>query len=88
MLIEFLSETLSSEGILDLLNGADESRSLEELGTASSWSSYTQFRRLLEERGKLDPTSLHENKGLLSSWLKTSELAGPRRHSAPREAPV
>jgi hypothetical protein len=60
MLMEFLAETMPVDRIHQLLARAGEHRSLDELGTASSWSSYHQFRRLLEERSRLDTTSLHE----------------------------
>jgi diguanylate cyclase (GGDEF)-like protein len=75
MLTAFLVRTVSSDHIDELLAGAGETRSLEELGDAGSWSSYDQFRRLLEERSRLDATSLHEQCGLLSDWLRTWELS-------------
>jgi len=75
MLMEFLAETMPVDGIHQLLENAGECRSLDELGTASSWSSYDQFRRLLEERSKLDTTSLHDQTARLADWLGTWELS-------------
>ena len=75
MLMGFLVETMSTEDIQELLGRAGETRSLDELADAGSWSSYYQFRRLLEERSKVDPTSLYEQSGLLSNWLRTWELS-------------
>jgi hypothetical protein len=60
MLMEFLAETMPSDRIEELLHHAGETRSLGELADAGSWSSYHQFRRLLEERYRLDATALYE----------------------------
>jgi len=49
MLMDSLAERLSVVAIRDILHRAGESRSLEELNTVSSWSSYDQFKRLLQE---------------------------------------
>ena len=75
LLMEFLVETMPSDRIGELLRRADESRALEELADASSWSSYGQFRRLLEERSRLDATCLYDQCELLSDWLRTWELS-------------
>ncbi len=75
LLMEFLVETMPSDRISELLRAAGESRSLEELADAASWSSYRQFRRLLEERSRLDAASLLEQSEVLSDWLRTWELA-------------
>jgi diguanylate cyclase (GGDEF)-like protein len=75
LLMGFLVETMSTEEIQELLGRAGESRSLDELTDAGSWSSYYQFRRLLEERSKVDPTSLYGQSGLLSNWLTTWEMS-------------
>ena len=75
LLMEFLVETMPSDQIEELLRRAGESRGLEELADASSWSSYLQFKRLLEERSRLDATSLYEQSELLSDWLRTWELS-------------
>ena len=75
VLVEFLAESMPGDCIQELLRRAGETRSLDELGDASSWSSYDQFRRLLEERARLDPVDLYEKTGLLSSWLKRWEMA-------------
>src|SRR6267142_2420105 len=75
MLMEFLGQTMASDDVEKLLRRAGESRSLDELADAASWSSYHQFRRLLEERSRLDPTSLYDQPELLSDWLRTWELS-------------
>ncbi len=75
MLMEFVVETMPSDRIEDLLHRAGETRGLEELADAGSWSSYSQFRRLLEERSRLDATSLYAQSGLLSEWLMSWELS-------------
>jgi GAF domain-containing protein len=75
MLMGFLAETTPTEGIEELLARAGENRSLNELADPDSWSSYIQFKRLLEERSRLDPVSLYEQSGLLADWLRTWELS-------------
>jgi diguanylate cyclase (GGDEF)-like protein len=75
MLLEFLVGTMPSDQIAELLCRAGETRSLEELADAASWSSYLQFKRLLEERSRLDATSLLEQSELLSDWLRKWELS-------------
>ena len=72
--MELLVETMPSDQIEELLLRAGETRDLDELADAASWNSYAQFRRLLEERFRLDPTSLYQQAGLLSDWLRTEEL--------------
>ena len=79
MLMEFLVETMPPDHIEELLLRAGETRSLDELADAASWSSYPQFRRLLEERYRLDATSLYEQAGLLSDWLRAGSSPRPRR---------
>ena len=75
MLMEFLAETMPSDRIEELLHHAGETRSLGELADAGSWSSYHQFRRLLEERYRLDATALYEQSSLLADWLRSWELS-------------
>ena len=75
LLMEFVVETMRPDQIEELLRGAGETRSLDELSDASSWSSYLQFRRLLEERSKLASTGLYEQSELLSDWLRGWELS-------------
>jgi diguanylate cyclase (GGDEF)-like protein len=75
MLMEFLVETMASDHIEELLRRAGETRCLDELADAGSWSSYRQFRRLLEERSRLDATSLYEQSGLIADWLRSWELS-------------
>ena len=60
MLMELLVETMPADTIQDLLQRAGETRTLDELSDIGSWSSYGQFRRLLEERQRLDGKSLLE----------------------------
>ena len=62
LLMGFLVETMPSDRIDMLLARAAETRTLAELADAGSWSSYDQFRRLLEERARLDPTSLYDSR--------------------------
>ena len=49
MLVSYLQERLSPAAMGRVLLRAGESRDLEELSNISSWSSYQQFRRLLQE---------------------------------------
>ena len=57
MLMDSLQATLSEEAIRDVLHRAGDERSLDELKTSSSWSSYDQFKRLLQEaKVELDAT--------------------------------
>ena len=71
MLAEFLVETMPAEAIKDVLRQAGETRTLEELSDISSWSSYLQFRRLLEERFRLDGRSC----------LEQAEVMVPQQHA-------
>src|SRR5277367_4131093 len=78
LLMEFVVETMGPDQIEELLRGAGETRSLAELSDASSWSSYLQFRRLLEERSRLASTGLYEQSEPLSAWPRgrvTSQAA-------------
>jgi diguanylate cyclase (GGDEF)-like protein len=49
MLMESLSGRMSAEDVAHILLRAGERRSVADLSQSSSWSSYDQFRRLLEE---------------------------------------
>jgi diguanylate cyclase (GGDEF)-like protein len=49
MLMETLTSRLSADEVAQVLVRAGELRSVADLSQASSWSSYDQFRRLLEE---------------------------------------
>ena len=75
MLMGFLDETMPPEDIQELLVRAGEVRSLDDLADAGAWSSYSQFRRLLEERSRLDSTSLYDRSEVLAAWLRTEEFA-------------
>jgi hypothetical protein len=55
MLLDSLAERLSVDAIQSILERAGETRSIEELNTVSSWSSYDQFKRLLQDRTGFDP---------------------------------
>jgi diguanylate cyclase (GGDEF)-like protein len=75
MLMGFLAETMPPGDVLQVLARAGEHRSPNELADPASWSSYDQFKRLLEERSRLDPTSLYEQSGRVAEWLRTWELS-------------
>ena len=65
MLVDLLVETMSAGTIQDLLRRAGETRPLDELSDVGSWSSYSQFRRLLEERHRLDRQPFVEQASVL-----------------------
>ena len=65
---------MPSDHIDELLHTAAEGRSIDELANAGSWSSYHQFRRLLEERARLETSSLYEQADLLAEWLRNWDL--------------
>jgi diguanylate cyclase (GGDEF)-like protein len=57
MLMDSLAARLPEGAIWSVLHRAGEKRSLQELKTSSSWSSYDQFKRLLQEaKVELDAT--------------------------------
>lgn len=74
MLTEFLAQTLPGDAVDRLLHEAGESRSLDELADITSWSSYGQFRRLLEARSRVDTTNLYERTDVLAEWMRHWEL--------------
>jgi diguanylate cyclase (GGDEF)-like protein len=49
MLVDSLMARLPEDSIRAVLQRSGETRSIEELKTSSSWSSYDQFKRLLQE---------------------------------------
>ena len=49
MLMDLMGDRLSPDAIQAVLDRAGETRSLEELHSSSSWNSYHQFKRLLQE---------------------------------------
>ena len=49
ILLSVLRRLLPPSAVQDVLIRAGETRTLDELDVVSSWSSYGQFRRLLEE---------------------------------------
>ncbi len=75
MLVGFLDQTMTPEHIEEVLRRAGETRRLDEVTDFASWSSYSQFRRLLEERSNLDPASLYERAESLSDVVKASEFS-------------
>jgi diguanylate cyclase (GGDEF)-like protein len=77
MLLDSLAVQISTAEIRDLLARAGESRSLEELNTSASWSSYEEFKRLLQE-AKLTLDSLPDVAvvGPASRVTLESEIAG------------
>jgi diguanylate cyclase (GGDEF)-like protein len=67
ILMASLAEKLSADAIEEVLERAGEARGLEELGNMASWSSYGQFKRLLQEATRsLDFTSLNVGSDLAS----------------------
>ena len=71
MLVDFMGQTMTSEDLQGVLERAGETRTLGEMGDPGSWSSYQQFRRLLEERANANPTRLYEQIELLSEALNS-----------------
>jgi diguanylate cyclase (GGDEF)-like protein len=77
MLLDSLAVQLSTAEIRDLLSRAGECRSLEELNTSASWSSYEEFKRLLQEaRLTLDSRPGVGVRGPASRVTLESEIAG------------
>ena len=72
MLVGFLTQTMAPEAVQEVLQWADETRTLDEIADLASWSSYRQFRRLLEGRSTLDPASLYEQAEVLSDVVNSS----------------
>lgn len=77
MLLDSLAVQLSIAEIRDLLSRAGESRSLEELNTSASWSSYEEFKQLLQEaKLTLDSRPDVAVTGRASRVTLESEIAG------------
>ncbi len=77
MLMENLAAELSQEAIRAVLSKAGEVRSLDELTSASSWSSYSEFRCLLEvAKRTLNALPRADAKGPTATVNIESELAG------------
>jgi diguanylate cyclase (GGDEF)-like protein len=53
MLMAYLEEKLTADALVDLLRRAGDSRRVEELKDMGSWSTFDQFKRLLEEAARL-----------------------------------
>jgi len=79
ILMGFLVETMPAERVKELLRRAAEARSIDELSDVGSWSSYRQFRRLLEERFRLDGRSLHEQADTLGQLQSNWEMSQSAR---------
>jgi diguanylate cyclase (GGDEF)-like protein len=79
MLMEFVVNSMSADRIPELLLRAGETRRLDELEAGTSWSSYQQFRRLLEERSHLDPTDLYDQAEVLCGFIRGMEAAQSAR---------
>src|ERR1700722_16559890 len=79
ILMGFLVETMPVERVQELLRRAAETRSIDELSDVGSWSSYRQFRRLLEERSKLDGRSLQEQAEELGQLQSNWEMSQSAR---------
>jgi diguanylate cyclase (GGDEF)-like protein len=52
-LIDFVQDAVGREGLAEVLERAGETRAEESLTDEGSWSSYEQFRRLLEAAGEV-----------------------------------
>ena len=52
-IMDSLEKRLSAEDLLDFLARAGETRSVEELRDLASWTSFDQFKRLLQEASRL-----------------------------------
>jgi len=82
MLIASLQERLSSHEIADLLTRAGETRSVADLNESTTWSSYEQFRRLLEESKLALGANLGKRAALVAAHAEVSgtiqALGSPR----------
>jgi hypothetical protein len=77
MLMENLAAELSQEAIRGVLSRAGELRSVEELSSSSSWSSYDEFKRLLKEAKRtLDSLPRADTKKPTTTVKLESGLAG------------
>jgi EAL domain-containing protein (putative c-di-GMP-specific phosphodiesterase class I)/GGDEF domain-containing protein len=79
MLVELLVETMSAGTIQDLFRRAGETRTLDELSDVGSWSSYLQFRNLLQERHQLDKKDLIEQADVLTKPQHDWEMSQSAR---------
>jgi diguanylate cyclase (GGDEF)-like protein len=77
MLMDSLVERLSADGVREVLQKAGETRGVEELNSSSSWSSYEQFKRLLQvAKVTLDSTPATSGSSATSMSFLNTELAG------------
>ncbi|MGD0392811.1 MAG: GGDEF domain-containing protein [Acidimicrobiales bacterium] len=77
MLMENLAARLPPEAVRDVLSRAGETRSPEDLSASSSWSSYDEFKRLLQEAKRaLDSLPEANTKRPTVNARLESELAG------------
>ncbi|HEY5097872.1 MAG TPA: hypothetical protein VII46_07470, partial [Acidimicrobiales bacterium] len=75
MLMDSLAARLSPETIADVLRLAGETRTVDELNDRSSWSSYGEFRRLLEEASAALASAPEPDPGSMPPDLLTTEIA-------------
>ena len=77
MVMDNLATHLSQEAIRGVLSRAGEHRGIDELNAPSSWSSYDEFKRLLQEAKRtLDSLPEADGKGPAPKVKLESELAG------------
>jgi diguanylate cyclase (GGDEF)-like protein len=67
MLMAYLEQRLTTRALVDLLQRAGERRRVEELKDMGSWSTFDQFKRLLEESARLLGLEFLVNGTFLSS---------------------
>ena len=67
MLMAYLEGRLTTGALVDLLQRAGETRRIEELKDMGSWSTFDQFKRLLEESARLLGLEFLVNGTFLSS---------------------
>jgi diguanylate cyclase (GGDEF)-like protein len=85
MLLGSVAEQLSSCAALEVLERAGETRSLDELLDFASWSSYFQFRRLLEESKRVLVVAFGESASLASAVEISNEISeSAQRAGSPR----
>ncbi len=77
LLLNSLAAQLSTDEIRDVLSRAGETRALEELSSSSSWSSYEEFKRLLQEANVAIKSSLGVGASIpIPNVTMDTEIAG------------
>jgi diguanylate cyclase (GGDEF)-like protein len=75
MLLEPLVQMLSVEVVEDVLRRAGDTRTIDEITDVSSWSSYDQFRRLLEEtKVAADSAGEPGEQSIVATMIGNSEI--------------